>query len=92
MGFVHVNKDIYNYYEGCNGRLNDIYSWCLPTTNDLTWKYPSMGNADEAGKSTEDIVYTTITSYIIVVDVFIYIVIVLLFLQEAVTTRTESQG
>ena len=41
---------------------------------------------------TANIVYTTITSFIIVVDVFIYIVIVLLFLQEAVTTRAESQG
>ena len=23
--YDNVNKDIYNYYEGCNGRLNDIY-------------------------------------------------------------------
>ena len=50
--YDNVNKDVYNYYEGCDGRVNDIYSWCLPTTNDLTWKCPSMGNADEAGKAT----------------------------------------
>ena len=60
--YDNVNKDIYNYYEGCNGRLNDIYSWCLPTTNDLTWKYPSMGNADEAGKSTEE--YSGLSSFV----------------------------
>ena len=60
--YDNVNKDIYNYYDGCNGRLNDIYSWCLPTTNDLTWKYPSMGNADEAGKSTEE--YSGLSSFV----------------------------
>ncbi len=52
--YDNVNTDIYNYYSGCNGRVNDVYSWCLPTSNDLSWKYPSMGNADNAGKSTEE--------------------------------------
>ena len=52
--YDNVNSDIYNYYSGCNGRVNDVYSWCLPTSNDLSWKYPSMGNADNAGKSTEE--------------------------------------
>ena len=60
--YDNVNKDVYNYYEGCDGRVNDIYSWCLPTTNDLTWKYPSMGNADEAGKSTEE--YSGLSSFV----------------------------
>lgn len=52
--YDNVSTDIYNYYSGANGRLNDVYSWCLPTTNDLTWKYPSMGNKDLAGASTEE--------------------------------------
>ena len=52
--YDNVNSDIYNYYSGCNGRLNDIYSWCLPTVSDMTWKYPSCGNNDLAGKSTEE--------------------------------------
>jgi hypothetical protein len=52
--YDNATRDIYNYYEGANGRLNDIYSWCLPNVNDLTWKYPSCGNADLAGKSTEE--------------------------------------
>lgn len=60
--YDNVNKDIYNYYDGCNGRVNDIYSWCLPTTNDLTWKFPSMGNADDAGKSTEE--YSGFSSFV----------------------------
>lgn len=52
--YDNANKDIYNYYSGANGRLNDIYSWCLPTVADQTWKYPSAGNNDIAGKSTEE--------------------------------------
>lgn len=60
--YDNVNKDIYNYYDGCNGRVNDVYSWCLPTTNDLNWKYPSMGNADDAGKATEE--YSGFSSFV----------------------------
>ena len=60
--FDNVNKEIYNYYEGCDGRVYDVYSWCLPTTNDLTWKYPSMGNADEASKATEE--YSGFSSFV----------------------------
>ena len=52
--YDNVNTDIYNYLSGCQGRVNDVYSWDLPSVNDLTWKYPSMGNADLAGKSTEE--------------------------------------
>lgn len=52
--YDNVNADIYNYYSGCDGRVNDIYSWCLPTTSDLSWQYPSMGNRDLAGQSTEE--------------------------------------
>ena len=52
--YDNVNSDIYNYYSGCNGRLNDIYSWCLPTVSDMSWKYPSAGGNDIAGKSTEE--------------------------------------
>ncbi|HAT61049.1 MAG TPA: RagB/SusD family nutrient uptake outer membrane protein, partial [Prevotella sp.] len=52
--YDNVNAGIYKYYSGCNGRVNDVYSWCLPVTNDMTWEYPSMGNADLAGKSTEE--------------------------------------
>lgn len=52
--YDNANTDIYNYYSGANGRLNDLYAWSLPATNDLTWKYPSMGNADIAAKATEE--------------------------------------
>lgn len=52
--YDNVNTDIYNYYSGADGRVNDIYSWCLPATGDMTWKVPSMGSNDEAARSTEE--------------------------------------
>jgi hypothetical protein len=33
--YDNVNTDIYNYYSGCQGRVDDVYGWCLPTTNDM---------------------------------------------------------
>ena len=60
--YDNVSVDIYNYEAGCNGRVNDIYSWCLPTVNDITWKYPSMGSADAAAKSTEE--YTGFSDFV----------------------------
>lgn len=55
--YDNVNTDIYNYTEGVNGRLNDLYSWCLPDANsgdNLRWKSPSAGTNDMMGKSTEE--------------------------------------
>ena len=52
--YDNATAEIYNYFEGANGRVNDVYSWCLPAVNDQTWKYPSCGNADIAGQSTEE--------------------------------------
>lgn len=60
--YDNANTDIYNYVSGCNGRLNDIYSWCLPDVTDMTWQYPSAGNADIAGKSTEE--YSGFSSFV----------------------------
>ena len=52
--YDQVTSEAYEYYRGANGRLNDIYSWCLPAVSGLTWKYPSMGTNDDAAKSTEE--------------------------------------
>jgi len=52
--YDQVGAEVYNDYDGANGRLNDLYGWCLPTTADMSWKYPSCGLMDEAGKSTEE--------------------------------------
>ena len=52
--YDNVSADAYNFLSGCNLRVNDVYSWCLPVPSDISWKYPSMGNADIAGKSTEE--------------------------------------
>ena len=52
--FDQVGAEVYNDYDGANGRLNDLYGWCLPTVSNMSWKYPSAGLNDAAGKSTEE--------------------------------------
>ena len=56
--YDNVNKDMYNYFEGANGRLNDLYAWCLPQPADLStgtnYLSVSMGSNDIASKSTEE--------------------------------------
>ena len=65
--FDNVNTGIYDYVEGCEGRLNDIYAWCLPTVGDaegtINRSFPvSMGNADICAKSTEE--YTGFSNFV----------------------------
>lgn len=53
--YDNVNAGIYDYYEGANGRVADVYSWCLPDpTSSANWKYNCTGNADDQSKSTEE--------------------------------------
>lgn len=52
--FDNVTEEVYNHLEGAQGRVNDVYSWCLPSVGDLAWNNPSMGNNDLAGGSTEE--------------------------------------
>lgn len=53
--YDNVNPDVYNYYEGANARVNDVYSWCLPNTGGaIGWQYPSTGSNDAEGMSTEE--------------------------------------
>lgn len=53
--YDNVNVGIYDYYEGCNARVSDVYSWCLPDpTSNANWKYNCTGNADDQSKSTEE--------------------------------------
>lgn len=52
--YDNASVDSYNYFSGANARLNDIYAWCLPDATAMTWKYPSCGYSDDAGKSTEE--------------------------------------
>ena len=53
--YDNVSSDIYNHVSGVEGRIFDLYSWCLPTTvSGDTWNYPSNGNADNQSKSTEE--------------------------------------
>lgn len=53
--YDNVNTDVYNYYEGANARVSDVYSWCLPNTSGTPgWQYPSTGSNDNEGQSTEE--------------------------------------
>ena len=56
--YDNATTDIYNYVSGCNGRVNDIYSWCLPQSTNLStgqnYLSVSIGSNDLAGKSTEE--------------------------------------
>ena len=66
--YDNVTTDVYNYIEGANARLNDLYSWCLPQVNDLleagspNYLSVSIGNADIAGSSTEE--YTGFSNFV----------------------------
>jgi len=65
--FDNVNEGIYDYIEGCEGRLNDIYAWSLPVVGDangtINRNFPvSMGNADICAQSTEE--YTGFSSFV----------------------------
>lgn len=52
--YDQVGAEVYNDFDGANGRLNDLYGWCLPQVSDLSWRNPSMGNRDIAAQSTEE--------------------------------------
>ena len=54
QNYEAVGQDVYNYYVGAKGRINDLYSFCLPNVSSMDWRYTSAGGSDDAGKSTEE--------------------------------------
>ena len=53
--YTRVTAAIYNDYAGAKGRINDIYSLCLPKSNtDVSYDNPSTGTADLYATSTEE--------------------------------------
>ncbi len=56
--YDNVTTDVYNYIEGANARLNDLYAWCLPQAADLStgtnYLSVAIGSNDLAAKSTEE--------------------------------------
>jgi hypothetical protein len=64
--YDNVTADVYNYIEGANARLNDLYAWCMPQVGDLSegtnYLSVSIGNADIAGSSTEE--YTGFSNFV----------------------------
>ena len=53
--YTRVTAAIYNDYAGAKGRINDIYSLCIPRSNtDVSYDNPSTGTADLYATSTEE--------------------------------------
>lgn len=59
--YDNVNVDVYNYYSGANGRLNDIYAQCQPWMTEMAqadankrFTGVSSGLPDMASQSTEE--------------------------------------
>ncbi|MBQ2673297.1 MAG: RagB/SusD family nutrient uptake outer membrane protein, partial [Prevotella sp.] len=64
--YDNVTADMYNYIEGANARMNDLYAWCLPQVADLAegtnYLSVSIGANDIAGGSTEE--YTGFSNFV----------------------------
>lgn len=60
--YDNVTDEVYNYFEGAQSRVDDVYSWCLPSVSDLAWNNPSAGSNDLAGGSTEE--YTGFSKFV----------------------------
>lgn len=56
QNFDNVSPELYNSWEGVQGRLSDVYSFCLPSGAGAggTWQYPATGLRDMTGLSTEE--------------------------------------
>lgn len=56
--YANTSTEIYNYYSGADGRINDLYYWCNPNIQGASgarlWQFPSMGLNDDHAKSTEE--------------------------------------
>ncbi len=56
--YDNTTTEIYDYYSGADGRLNDLYFWCNPNIQGAQgarlWQFPSMGLEDDLSQSTEE--------------------------------------
>lgn len=56
--YDNISTEVYDYYSGANGRLNDLYYWCNPNIQGASgarlWQFPSMGLQDDHSQSTEE--------------------------------------
>ena len=63
--YSNVSSEIYNYYSGANGRLNECYRITLPNIQaggGLIWQYNSLGMSDNHSQSTEE--YRNFSSFV----------------------------
>ena len=91
--YTRVTAAIYSDYAGAKGRINDIYSLCLPKSNtDVSYDNPSTGTSDLYATSTEEyggFVLSDGTTYNFVSDNVITNTTVLdFFYSEAKTSRS----
>lgn len=53
--YDNVTPDVYNYIEGANGRLNQLYGWNLPNSNSsANYRFNCTGLRDAQSQSTEE--------------------------------------
>lgn len=54
--YEQADTDIYNYFSGAKGRVDDVYAWSLPDVNSSPYNFRNLstGSADEMSKSTEE--------------------------------------
>ena len=56
--YDNTSSEIYDYYSGADGRINDLYYWCQPNIQGASgarlWQFPSMGLQDDHSQSTEE--------------------------------------
>ena len=63
--YSNVSSEIYNYYSGANGRLNECYRITLPNIQaggGQIWQYNSLGMSDNHSQSTEE--YRNFSSFV----------------------------
>ena len=63
--YSNVTSEIYNYYSGANGRLNECYRITLPNIQAggaQIWQYNSLGMSDNHSQSTEE--YRNFSSFV----------------------------
>jgi SusD family. len=84
--YSRVTAEIYNDYVGSKGRVNDIYSLCLPRSNsDVAYDNPSTGTSDMYATSTEE--YGGLSSFVSD-NVLVNTTVPDFFFNEAKTSRS----
>ena len=53
--YDQTDTNMYEYFDGVQGRISDVYKFCLPDANsNASWQFTSSGRADGLAKCTEE--------------------------------------